>query len=174
MPTSTFTCELCSLSVTKYYRPSSLRHFCSRKCFQLWAKLHPECLEPHKRATGPRPNAAHPTKLSADLNRKLVLEFLEHRLNTRQIAAKYGVEKTSVVNAVNAAGFTGKDGTWVSFQCETCGKNSSAPRWRWRKHKHHYCSPGCYSEGQKLRHTGIVARKNPFCGVIIVPTYSRH
>lgn len=168
MATVSFACTQCGTVVRKERNlKASTLLFCTRPCFRKWADEHPGISRPKNPARGPRLNFCPPNKLSTEMRKSLVKEYLGHRLNARQVAAKYGVEKTVVLECVREAGLTSKDGTWVEVICESCGKDARQPRWMWRKAKHHYCSPGCSSEGQKLKHTGTVVRRNPFCGAII-------
>lgn len=75
---------------------------------------------------------------------RVVHAYTVQHLTGQQIGAIEGISRSAVHHILRKAGVNRSDGTWVDAVCYHCQKPFKAPRARWRKARHVFCSNACY------------------------------
>lgn len=75
-----------------------------------------------------------------DLERKYLVE---HK-TLEEIGKEYGTTRQAVYYFVKKYGLLVKDAENVAFKCDTCGKDSTVTRKRFKRSIKHFCSMECY------------------------------
>jgi hypothetical protein len=75
---------------------------------------------------------------------ELEVKYLVEHKTLEEIGREYGITRQAVYYFVKKYGLSVKDAENVRFKCDTCGKESTSTRKRFKRSIKHFCSMECY------------------------------